>query len=53
LGKSGADISRNLFAMLREVDEQGMDLIIVEGIDETEEGLAVMNRLKKSCINYN
>lgn len=49
LGTSGAEISRNLFAMLREVDEQGMDLIVVEGIDETEEGLAVMNRLKKAA----
>lgn len=49
LGSTGSDISRNLFAMLREVDDQGMDLIIVEGIDETDEGLAVMNRLKKAA----
>ncbi|KAK9484907.1 DHBP synthase RibB-like alpha/beta domain-containing protein [Lipomyces starkeyi] len=49
LGKSGADISRNLFAHLREVDEAGVDLIIVEGVGEEDEGAAIMNRLRKAA----
>jgi L-threonylcarbamoyladenylate synthase len=49
LGIDGSDISRNLFAYFRQLDEAGVDLIVVEGIDETNEGLAVMNRLRKAA----
>ncbi|KAK9433371.1 DHBP synthase RibB-like alpha/beta domain-containing protein [Lipomyces doorenjongii] len=49
LGKSGAEISRNLFAYLREVDEAGVDLIIAEGVGEEDEGAAIMNRLRKAA----
>lgn len=50
LGSSGQDISRNLFSALREMDEEKhADIILVEGIDESEEGLAVMNRLTKAA----
>lgn len=51
LGSTGAEISRNLFAMLREVDELGVDVILVEAIEEDNEGLAVMNRLSKAASN--
>ena len=50
LGATGLEISRNLFKLLRQVDEQGVDIIFVEGIDETDEGLAVMNRLSKAAF---
>ena len=51
LGKNGHEISHNLFKYLREVDEEDkVDLILVEGIDETNEGLAVMNRLSKAAM---
>lgn len=50
LGAIGLEISRNLFKLLRQVDEQGVDIIFVEGIDETDEGLAVMNRLSKAAF---
>lgn len=50
LGVSGVDIARNLFKYLREVDEMGVPIILVEGIDETDEGLAIMNRLSKAAI---
>ncbi|KAK6465983.1 DHBP synthase RibB-like alpha/beta domain-containing protein [Scheffersomyces coipomensis] len=50
LGSTGQQVSHNLFALLREVDELGVDLILAEGIDETDEGLAVMNRLSKAAI---
>ncbi|RCK65498.1 Threonylcarbamoyl-AMP synthase [Candida viswanathii] len=51
LGRDGHEISRNLFKRLREVDEEDkVDLIFVEGIDESNEGLAVMNRLSKAAM---
>lgn len=50
LGPTGSEISHNLFRYLREVDEMGVELILVEGIDEENEGLAVMNRLKKAAM---
>ncbi|KAF8456587.1 DHBP synthase RibB-like alpha/beta domain-containing protein [Terfezia claveryi] len=49
LGTSGAEISRGLFAALRELDERGVAVIHVEGIAEENEGLAVMNRLRKAA----
>lgn len=49
LGSTGEAIQTHLFALLRKLDEiDNVDLIIVEGISEDEEGLAVMNRLKKA-----
>ena len=50
LGTDGHTISHNLFRYLREVDETGVDMIFVEGIEETNEGLAVMNRLSKAAL---
>lgn len=50
LGSAGSDISRNLFSALREMDEDHhATLIFVEGIEESDEGLAVMNRLTKAA----
>lgn len=49
MGHSASDIARNLFRDLRDVDERGVDVILVEGIDEIEDGLAVMNRLSKAA----
>ena len=51
LGKATADIARNLFAGMRELDMKGVDMIFVEGIDDSEgrEAAAVMNRLRKAA----
>lgn len=49
LGTDGKDIGRGLFAVLRRLDELGVDVIHVEGIEEDNEGLAVMNRLGKAA----
>lgn len=50
LGSSGEEIQANLFATLRKVDEtEKVDLIVVEGVPEVDEGLAVMNRLRKAA----
>lgn len=49
LGTSGNDIQRNLFAALREADAKGVNTILVEGVGEEGEGLAIMNRLTKAA----
>lgn len=41
--------SRRLFASLREMDEQGVDVILVECVPETGIGEAVMDRLRRAA----
>ena len=51
LGPDTADIARGLFSALRELDQKGVDVILVEGIDDREgdTAAAVMNRLRKAA----
>ncbi|MCJ1430667.1 hypothetical protein MMC27_000017 [Xylographa pallens] len=51
LGESASDIARGLFSGLRELDQHGVDVIFVEGIDDAEgdAAAAVMNRLRKAA----
>ena len=53
LGPSTADIARDLFSALREFDQKGVDIICVEGIDDTDgdAAAAVMNRLRKAAAS--
>ena len=41
-------VAQNLFRLLREVDAEGVDVIIAEGVSSEGLGLAVMNRLRKA-----
>jgi L-threonylcarbamoyladenylate synthase len=41
-------VAQNLFRLLREVDAEGVDVIIAEGVPSEGLGLAVMNRLRKA-----
>lgn len=43
------EVASSLFEGLRLCDEQGMDVILAEGIDEGGIGLAIMNRLQKAA----
>lgn len=43
------EIAQNLFAALREADQEQPDLIVAETVAEEDEGLAIMNRLIKSA----
>lgn len=43
------EVARNLFEGLRLCDEQGMDLILAEGVEEGGLGTAIMNRLQKAA----
>ena len=52
LGTSTEDVARGLFSALRELDKKGVDIILVEGIDDNVEddiAAAVMNRLRKAA----
>jgi len=42
------EVAKNLYKVLREVDELGVDVAICEGFEERGIGLAVMNRLRKA-----
>lgn len=44
-----AEVARGLFKALRGLDARGVDIIFVEGIDESHTGYAVMNRLRKAA----
>lgn len=48
-GSKPEDVARELFRGLRYLDDQKVDCIFVEGISEEDEGLAVMNRLRKAA----
>ena len=52
-GKTLEDISHNIFKILRKIDKQNKDLIIIEGVKTEGLGLAIMNRLIRACShNY-
>jgi L-threonylcarbamoyladenylate synthase len=42
-------IARHLFAFLREMDELGVDVIVVEGVPEDGLGAAIMDRLRRAA----
>lgn len=44
-----AIIARRLFDGLLTLEREGVDLILVEGVPEEKEGLAIMNRVKKAA----
>ncbi|MCF8001400.1 MAG: threonylcarbamoyl-AMP synthase [Halanaerobiales bacterium] len=43
-------IAQNLFNFLREADQKGYDLILIEEVPNKDIGEAVMNRLKKAAV---
>lgn len=52
LGSQTSDVARGLFSALRELDKKSVEVIFVEGIDDTtgdDIAAAVMNRLRKAA----
>jgi L-threonylcarbamoyladenylate synthase len=43
------EVAQGLFKMLRDMDDAGVEVILIEGVSEEKEGLAVMNRLRKAA----
>ena len=48
-GNTLEEISRNIFTLLRTADQQKPDIILIEGVEETGLGIAIMNRLTRTC----
>lgn len=42
-------VAKNLFRVLREFDEEGVEVVVAEGFEPTGIGLAIMNRLRKAA----
>ncbi|KAI8098856.1 DHBP synthase RibB-like alpha/beta domain-containing protein [Halteromyces radiatus] len=51
MGRQGHpdEVARGMFKGLREMDTIGVDIIFVQGVPEIDEGMAVMNRLRKAA----
>ncbi len=45
------EISSNIFSSLRKVDKMDCGLAIIEGLEEKNLGLSIMNRLVRACEN--
>ena len=53
MGNTLNEISHNIFRILREVDKKNVDFVIIEGVEKSGLGLAIMNRLIRACShNY-
>lgn len=50
LGTNEVEAASRIFSALREADERGTDVIIVEGLSDYGLGLAVMNRVRKAAV---
>ncbi len=48
LSESAGDYARSIYRALRELDEKNPSVIVVEGISESGEGAAVMDRLRRA-----
>jgi L-threonylcarbamoyladenylate synthase len=49
LGSSGGEYARSIYAALRDADKKNPGVIVVEGINDTGEGEAVMDRLRRAA----
>jgi L-threonylcarbamoyladenylate synthase len=49
LGEEAKHVAQSLFTSLREMENLGVEVILIQGISEDNEGLAVMNRLRKAA----
>ena len=53
MGKNINEVAKNIFTLLRKVDKQKVDIVIIEGVGEGGFGLAITNRLIRACeYNY-
>jgi len=51
MGSDLKEISQNIFTLLRKADKYNADIILIEGVEKTGLGLAVMNRLIRACAH--
>lgn len=49
MGDNLEEIAKNIFTLLRKVDKEQVDLVIIEGVEKQGLGLAIYNRLIRAC----
>ena len=53
MGDILGEIARNIFMLLRKVDKEDCDVVIIEGVEKEGIGVAIYNRLIRACeYNY-
>lgn len=53
MGETLEEVAKNIFTLLRKVDNEQLDVVIIEGVGEQGLGLAITNRLIRACAyNY-
>ena len=52
MGATLEEIAKNIFTLLRKVDKEQVDLVIIEGVGEKGLGLAITNRLIRACAYH-
>lgn len=52
MGETLEEVAKNIFTLLRKVDKEQVDLVILEGVGEEELGLAITNRLIRACAYH-
>jgi len=52
MGETLEEVAKNIFTLLRKVDKEQVDLVIIEGVGEKELGLAITNRLIRACAYH-
>ncbi|HYV06936.1 MAG TPA: L-threonylcarbamoyladenylate synthase [Blastocatellia bacterium] len=52
LENSAEAYARSIYSAFRELDERGVDVIVVEGISDEDEGAAVMDRLRRAASSF-
>lgn len=49
MGSTLEEVAKNIFTLLRKVDKENVDLVIIEGVGQEDLGLAITNRLIRAC----
>ena len=49
MGETLEDIAKNIFMLLRKVDKENADIVLIEGVGNSGIGLAITNRLIRAC----
>ena len=50
-GSSKEELAQKLYDYLRRFDDDGVDIIVAQGVEESGLGLAIMNRMRKAAGN--
>lgn len=52
MGNNLEEVGKNIFTLLRKVDKEQVDLVLIEGVGEEGLGLAITNRLVRACAYH-